>query len=34
MRALEGKYKLNALSLFEFFPWTPHVETLAVFDRI
>ena len=33
MRALDGKYKLTELSLFEFFPWTPHVETLAVFDR-
>lgn len=34
MRALDGKYKLTELSLFEFFPWTPHVETLAVFDRL
>jgi len=31
---LAGKYKLNFIKAFNFFPRTPHVECLCVLDRI
>lgn len=33
MRGLSENYNLTRLELFEFFPGTPHIETVAVFDR-
>jgi 23S rRNA (uracil1939-C5)-methyltransferase len=32
-RLLDGGYSLAAFTAFDLFPNTPHVETLAVFDR-
>jgi 23S rRNA (uracil1939-C5)-methyltransferase len=31
---LDGGYRLDALRAFDFFPTTPHVESLAVFVRV
>jgi 23S rRNA (uracil1939-C5)-methyltransferase len=32
-RLLDGGYRLSALSGFDLFPNTPHVESVGVFDR-
>jgi 23S rRNA (uracil1939-C5)-methyltransferase len=32
-RLLDGGYRLGSLRAFDLFPNTPHVESLAVFDR-
>jgi len=32
-RLLDGGYRLTSLGAFDLFPNTPHVESLAVFDR-
>lgn len=31
---LKAKYKVRSLKLFNFFPRTPHIESLAILDRI
>ena len=32
-RLLDGGYRLSSLRAFDLFPNTPHVESVAVFDR-
>jgi 23S rRNA (uracil1939-C5)-methyltransferase len=32
-RLIDGGYRLTSLRAFDLFPNTPHVESLAVFDR-
>jgi len=32
-RILAAGYRLTSIEAFDLFPNTPHVETLAVFDR-
>jgi 23S rRNA (uracil1939-C5)-methyltransferase len=32
-RLLDGGYRLTALTAFDLFPNTPHVEAVGVFDR-
>jgi 23S rRNA (uracil1939-C5)-methyltransferase len=34
LRALAGRYRLGRATLLDFFPHTPHIETLVTLDRI
>ena len=33
LKALAPRYRLRRFAVFDFFPHTPHIETLSVLDR-